>query len=539
MIWRVAPFVFLVVVVALGSVPADAAPSAHEIVLPQGSTTLPPAPKAPPPATDASLGALFKTSSPAWCSVVACDTKTAGALVIKVLPGSPAWNRIQEGDIVVAIDGEPVLDSDRATLLLRSQKAIKHRVSLVATDGSSRAITLMLAPSNASAHDFLTRALLDSNETLAQYLLAREIPDPEEGVRLAALVSRVRPDFAEAYAVEAARRADALAGHRTIGVEEMGLIMHALSEAIRLDPNSADIRATAARVNLQLGQADAAVALATEAIARDNGSSAAHSALGIAQFTRGRAHAAVPELHRAVELDPYEDSYYQDLARAYDVVGDALDARATRHALDTLQRESRYGIDPNHGQAGRIALETVMAVLVASLLTLLRRARVLAPSAAATSSLGAIGATVPSRRTLALLEGLAAAGVWSVVIPYVGPALGIAPDSTWRLEVADHVVPGLLVVVVACLGVAFSLRARLQESAVIWLSTVTVLCGLWIIFTHVSFIFHALQHEEPWPSAAFHSSAGPLAIALAICLWLSVESVPRDVPEDPSLSPLV
>lgn len=538
MISRVTAVTLLAVVLALSSGPAGATQLERDVVQLQETATPPPAPKAPPPATTASLGAIFATNSPAWRSVVACDTKSAGALVINVLPESPAWHKLREGDVIVAIDGEAVMDADRATLMLRSPNTITHRISVVTADGNSRSMTLTLAPLSASAHDYLTHALLGNNDPLAQYLLAREIADAAEGVHLARLLSRGNPAFAEAYAVEASRRADVLVGHRaTTGPDEIDLIRHALSEAIRLDPNSADIRATAARVNLRLGSADAAAALATDAIARDDGSSSAHNILGVTQLAVGQAHAAVPELRRAVDLDPYENSYYQDLARGYDALGDGRDARATRNALEALERASREGTDPSHGRAAQIGLETLAVVLAVSLFAVLGRRRVVEVALVR-------GATAPpgpmsfSGRTLALFEGAAAAGVWSAVIPYFGPALGIAPDSTWRLQFADHIVPGLLVVVSACFGVAWSLRtSRLRQDAIVRLSTPIFLSGLWMVSTHLPLILQALRHERPWVLAVFHSSAGPATICLAACLRRSVRAATTDEAE-PDLASL-
>ncbi len=109
---------------------------------------------------------------------------------------------------------------------------------------------------------------------------------------------------------------------------------------------------------------------------------------------------------------------------------------------------------------------------------------------------------------------LAALAAWAVTAPYVARAAGLRLDVPARLEIADHVIPGLLALAcsIAVLGA--------RPGTLRWLlaAGVALLAGLWITATHVPLLPEALDGVTPWGAALVHVSAGP-PVALA-AVWM-------------------
>lgn len=120
----------------------------------------------------------------------------------------------------------------------------------------------------------------------------------------------------------------------------------------------------------------------------------------------------------------------------------------------------------------------------------------------------------PSTAAIRTPRILAVLAAWAVAAPYVARAAGLRLDVPARLEIADHVVPGLLVL--ACCVVAL----RAWPGTLRWLlaAGVALLAGLWITVTHVPLIPEALDGVTPWGAALMHLSAGP-PVALA-AVWM-------------------
>lgn len=107
--------------------------------------------------------------------------------------------------------------------------------------------------------------------------------------------------------------------------------------------------------------------------------------------------------------------------------------------------------------------------------------------------------------------------VWAVIPPYLGPAL----DTDTRVEVVDHVVPG--VVLLAVSSVAWVLGPRLRTPTIAPLVTglAVLLVGLWMFATHVPLVAQALRDEVPAGAAAFHT-APTIAVTVFGLLWVRV-----------------
>lgn len=113
---------------------------------------------------------------------------------------------------------------------------------------------------------------------------------------------------------------------------------------------------------------------------------------------------------------------------------------------------------------------------------------------------------------------LAALAVWAIAVPWLARALGLEVDVPTRIEVIDHVVPG--VVVLACAAVLARRNDRDRTAALHRLvgCTIAALAGLWISATHGVLVPEALDGVTGWGPALLHLSAGPPIVLLA--LWV-------------------
>lgn len=119
------------------------------------------------------------------------------------------------------------------------------------------------------------------------------------------------------------------------------------------------------------------------------------------------------------------------------------------------------------------------------------------------------------------LAALGIVGAWASAVPYVGPALGLRlPGISDAKEVFDHVVPGVLVVVLAAAMLALADDERLGRGtpAAAAGAAVSVLAGFWITATHVGLLFDAGNGVIEWGAALLHATAGLLVLAAAIAV---------------------
>ncbi len=111
-------------------------------------------------------------------------------------------------------------------------------------------------------------------------------------------------------------------------------------------------------------------------------------------------------------------------------------------------------------------------------------------------------------------------GVWSIAVPFAATALGMHLKVTRRLEIADHVVPGLVIAGAAVLLIV----ARRRPVPDAWMAPASLgiafLGGLWITATHVPLILQAADGRvgAPWDASIFHSLWGPPIVLVS--LWL-------------------
>jgi hypothetical protein len=127
---------------------------------------------------------------------------------------------------------------------------------------------------------------------------------------------------------------------------------------------------------------------------------------------------------------------------------------------------------------------------------------------------------VPASSQARWATALAGLAAWAIAVPWLAAAVGLELDVATRLEIADHVIPGVVMLVGAAL---LAMRGATPGSTV-WLGVgaVAFLTGLWITATHVPLIPDALEGLAPWGAVLLHLSAGPPILALG--LWMLLRS---------------
>lgn len=113
-------------------------------------------------------------------------------------------------------------------------------------------------------------------------------------------------------------------------------------------------------------------------------------------------------------------------------------------------------------------------------------------------------------------------GAWSIAVPFAARAVGLHLNVARRLEIADHVLPGIAI---AC-AVTLLILARRGSTPNAWMAPLALgivfLGGLWITATHVPLIFQAADGRPgaPWDASIFHSLWGPpIAFVSVWLLW--------------------
>jgi hypothetical protein len=111
------------------------------------------------------------------------------------------------------------------------------------------------------------------------------------------------------------------------------------------------------------------------------------------------------------------------------------------------------------------------------------------------------------------LAGLVVA-LWASLPKYSGPKLNTAPGK----EVADHVIPAVLVAVVCLIGL-YVVRRSPRPGPTLFVCGATVfLAGLWMMATHLPLVAQAMRGDAPWPASIYHSSAAFAVFGLGL-LW--------------------
>ena len=111
-------------------------------------------------------------------------------------------------------------------------------------------------------------------------------------------------------------------------------------------------------------------------------------------------------------------------------------------------------------------------------------------------------------------------GLWGVLPKYVSPPLNTAD----RVEFADHVVPGVAVILLSAIALLWW-KDR-SPLASLGLGLAVLLAGFWMLATHLPLVAQATRGEAPWPGTIYHTASTLAVFGLGL-LWCA--SYWRDV----------
>lgn len=503
----------LVLLVALGSVLLP--PCAGALPDPAGRAQpgedLAP-PKAPAPPHDRYVGATFTTNSAGWAQVMS-RSDAAGVLVVLVIADSPAAAAgLSPGDIIVAMDDQPIRNDRQPGLVLRTSSSETFQLTVIGPNGTVRPVRIDAQPRPSTGLSDALQRQVAADPSPANRLVYAQVA-PEAGTALAILDELIAefPGLAEAHAARSQRLLDVGVARDDRSGERLSAIKDAISRAIALDPRSLTVQLTAARVYATMSEGEEAARHAEQAVMIDDSSAAAHSLLGTIRLDLGQPGRALPALHRAVELDPYVDDYYRALSASYRAVGQPQLASQTDAALEALGavRRSRPSRDSGRPLA---VLGSLVGVTGAALVLAGRGDRGGRSPRAPRGKAGVLGG-------LAAVEWSAALAVFSVAVPTVGRSLDLSAGAPMHTEIVDHVAPGVVMLIVSAFAIRRAARSQMSHDHLSVTALLLGLSALWMSVTHVPLLVDAIRGDVAIETAAFHSVAGPLAIVLAIALY--------------------
>jgi hypothetical protein len=89
-----------------------------------------------------------------------------------------------------------------------------------------------------------------------------------------------------------------------------------------------------------------------------------------------------------------------------------------------------------------------------------------------------------------------------------------------RVEIADHVVPGVVVVVVSIVALVTLARSSDRSTFMFAAGLVVVLAGLWMFATHVPLLAQASRGEVTWGAALYHTGSALTVLVFGMA-WVA------------------
>ncbi len=121
----------------------------------------------------------------------------------------------------------------------------------------------------------------------------------------------------------------------------------------------------------------------------------------------------------------------------------------------------------------------------------------------------------PAARSLPVMPLLGVVvGLWGVLPRFVDSGL-LTED---RVEVVDHVFPGVVVVIVSLIALVVARRSPRPGPFLFVVGLVVLLAGLFMFATHVPLVMQATRDEAPWGGTVFHTSSALAVLGLGL-LW--------------------
>lgn len=467
-----------------------------------------PQPPLAPPQRVGTFGAAFATNDPSWGGVVAERSGAAGALVIAVVPHSPAeGSGLIPGDVVVAVDDHVVADAEEVGVLLRAPDV--RTVAYVDSGGSAHQANARLAKGVEPVERYVVDVGSVRGTLGDEYLATLAEPDAMVRVNRFERILSAAPGFALGYAAEAE---SLFHGYEerfgsVLPKEKVAEVQALLSEAVRLGPSSVDVHLTAARVLLGLVDPVDARSEANLVLAEDQGSGEGQYVLGVVDAETGHPREALDALSLAVRMDPYRLAAYAELAKSYASLGLKAQAKATREVAKVVQKGT--GSDLAGGKARPILLVTGVAVVGAAVIA--------AVSSKSVERRGSVWARLsqwlqePGR----LSELVGAICLFEAGIPIVGGSLGFIRPTSVRLAVGDYWVPALVAIVGAALigGVFDGTRASKGSLGQVGFALI-FFGGVVMIATHMREVSAAASGSASLVHAFLAAVGGPVLMLI-------------------------
>jgi hypothetical protein len=221
------------------------------------------------------------------------------------------------------------------------------------------------------------------------------------------------------------------------------------------------------------------------------------------------------------EPEPVTDD---EPAWTYAAVADALASEAaaepapeTAETAEAAEDEDRQEAAPSHRRRRareRVRVETPVE----------RRAP---PRATRERPKAAAAAAEPAEPPSWLPVAGLVVSVWAILPRFLTPPL----NTRDAVEIADHVIPGL-VVMGLCVG-ALVVRRRPGGSGNygFFSGLVIVLAGLWMSVTHLPLIAQATREEAPWAGTIYHSASALAMLGFSV-IWMAAHWNTADFPDD-------
>jgi hypothetical protein len=136
-----------------------------------------------------------------------------------------------------------------------------------------------------------------------------------------------------------------------------------------------------------------------------------------------------------------------------------------------------------------------------------------------TASKGSATAPGPDLAKLMPLVGLGVA-VWASLPQYSGPKLYVEASK----EVADHIIPAILVVLASIVGILAGRRPQGPGALRLIAGMAVLLAGLWMMATHVPLLLQTIRggpDAASWPATIYHFASALAVFGLGL-LWSTV-----------------
>ena len=130
-----------------------------------------------------------------------------------------------------------------------------------------------------------------------------------------------------------------------------------------------------------------------------------------------------------------------------------------------------------------------------------------------------VAATTAPGPDLAKIMPVVGVGIalWASLPKYSGPALNTSADA----EFASHVLPAVVVLLAAIVGIAAGRRPQGPGALRLIAGMTVLLAGMWMLATHLPLVAQATGGEAPWPGTIYHSSSALAVFGLGL-LWATV-----------------